>query len=589
MLRMKTSGALWDCSVNPAKPLRFVGPEIPLEEVSRSANNLWIHVNAFFPLSAEPLKCCVIAADVVVDESGPKPLEIWSFLKYCTLAAVTLNQEMKAKEFGVNRDYLIALACVLSDLKNVPSGDPTSDAFGPFQLTKTEWTDFRMRGDNKADFSDLDRLDPLYQVDAAALFAFEATSDLSKALTDPATGGGPYVPDSIDLFLAHMIGATAAIEALKADRAGQGTKPLADIITAAGGNLADLKKRYPRFLNVEGSTTIDQVQAIIEREFDTALERAFTLIRDNTPEDLPKVTAGAGAAPWLTIARQEEAQGIAEPNPRILKYFESIKFNGATPTTHWCGAFVGFCLNQSGNPSAAASVPSTGAALAATWKGWGSQISTHATDIPEGAIVVLSAVESDTSGHVAFFIRSNVTSVTLLGGNQSNRVKESTFPRNRVVHVGWLDVGGPGGGGPASPGTFDLSIVPSSRKAIAKLIIDEFKAAGFGAVQQATALANAIAESNLNPDAHNTVGEDSVGLFQLNRNGGLGTGHSVDKLKDPKTNIGIIIKEAKKFPAFGTATTLDVAVTVFVRKVERPANPADAIVKRLKLAQQILK
>lgn len=587
MLKMKTSGALWDCSVDPPKALRFVGPEIPLEEISRSANNLWVHVNAFFPLSTEPLKCCVIAADVVVDESGPIPLTIWSFLKYCTLAARAINEEMQAKEFGVNRDYLIALASILSDIKNVPSNDTNSDAFGPFQLTKAEWTTFRTRGDNQANYSDLDRLDPLYQVDAATQFAFEATSDLSKALADPATGAGPYVPDSIDLFLAHMIGVGAAIEALKADRRGEGTTPLADFITAAGGNLADLKKRYPRFLDVAGSTTIDQIQAIIEREFDVALERAFTLIRDNTPEDLPKIAPGSGGAPWFAIARQEEASGIAEPNPRILDYFKAIKFTGATPTTHWCGAFVGFCLHESGNAEAAASIPKSGPALAATWKGWGEQISSHATNIPAGAVVVLSSVEADTSGHVGFFVRGNVNSVTLLGGNQSNRVKESTFPRNQVVHVGWLNVDG-ASAADVPAGTFDLSIVSPNRKAIAKLIIDEFKAAGFGPIQQATALANAIAESNLDPDAHNTVGEDSVGLFQLNRNGGLGSGHSVEKLKNPKTNIGIIIKEAKKFAAFGAATTLDVAVTVFVRKVERPANPADAILKRLKLAQKIL-
>jgi len=47
-------------------------------------------------------------------------------------------------------------------------------------------------------------------------------------------------------------------------------------------------------------------------------------------------------------------------------------------------------------------------------------------------------------------------------------------------------------------------------------------------------------ESSLNPFAHNTgtpsKPEDSVGLFQLNRNGGQGSGHSVQELQDPVTN-----------------------------------------------------
>jgi uncharacterized protein (TIGR02594 family) len=383
-----------------------------------------------------------------------------------------------------------------------------------------------------------------------------------------------------------VIGTKPGIEALKADRAGQGTKLIAEIVGGNGGDLAALKKRYPRVLDVAGATTIDQVQAIIEREFDVALERAFALIRDNTPEDLPKVSGAA--APWFKIARQEEAAGIAEPDVRILDYFKAIKFSNATPTTHWCGAFVGFCLKECGNAQAAASVPGQGAALAATWKGWGKEMPTHAPDIPEGAVVVLSAVEADTSGHVGFFVRGNVTSITLLGGNQSNRVKESTYRRNQVAYVGWLDTGG--GVDVTTPSAnLDLSIVPADRKSIANLIIDEFRAAGFGPVQQAAALANAIAESSLNPESHNTYGEDSVGLFQLNRDGGLGTGHSVSELKDPKRNIGIIIQEAKRFPAFGTASNLEIAVDVFVRKIERPANAAARVVERLKLAQQILR
>lgn len=51
------------------------------------------------------------------------------------------------------------------------------------------------------------------------------------------------------------------------------------------------------------------------------------------------------------------------------------------------------------------------------------------------------------------------------------------------------------------------------------------------------------AESTFNANAHNTGTpghpEDSVGLFQLNRNGGQGAGHSVAELKDPKLNAQI--------------------------------------------------
>ncbi len=47
-------------------------------------------------------------------------------------------------------------------------------------------------------------------------------------------------------------------------------------------------------------------------------------------------------------------------------------------------------------------------------------------------------------------------------------------------------------------------------------------------------------ESGGNPRAHTvTANEDSVGLFQLNRAGGLGTGYSVGELADSTTNATI--------------------------------------------------
>src|SRR5678815_2134608 len=53
-------------------------------------------------------------------------------------------------------------------------------------------------------------------------------------------------------------------------------------------------------------------------------------------------------------------------------------------------------------------------------------------------------------------------------------------------------------------------------------------------------VAIAFEESTFNPDARNNRGrEDSVGLFQLNRNGGQGSGYSVEQLKNPELNATI--------------------------------------------------
>lgn len=52
---------------------------------------------------------------------------------------------------------------------------------------------------------------------------------------------------------------------------------------------------------------------------------------------------------------------------------------------------------------------------------------------------------------------------------------------------------------------------------MAQLIVKRFEEAGYGVVQQVAALANAIAESGLDPKIKAAGDEDSWGLFQINR------------------------------------------------------------------------
>ena len=59
-------------------------------------------------------------------------------------------------------------------------------------------------------------------------------------------------------------------------------------------------------------------------------------------------------------------------------------------------------------------------------------------------------------------------------------------------------------------------------------------------------------ESGWNPQAHNTKGEDSVGLGQMNRAGGMGTGYSVAQLMDPSFNMDLMLDHVQKALAGGT-------------------------------------
>ncbi|AUT64889.1 hypothetical protein C2L65_35300 [Paraburkholderia terrae] len=131
----------------------------------------------------------------------------------------------------------------------------------------------------------------------------------------------------------------------------------------------------------------------------------------------------------------------------------------------------------------------------------------------------------------------------------------------------------------------DLSSLPPPKQLVAQTIIDAFANAGFGVIQQVAALANAVAESDLQTTARSHPPEDSVGLFQLNRTGGAGKGYTVAQLQDPGTNIGIAIDAMSKIRAFRSASFLDDAVAVFVRAFERPQNAELEISRRQKIAR----
>jgi hypothetical protein len=124
---------------------------------------------------------------------------------------------------------------------------------------------------------------------------------------------------------------------------------------------------------------------------------------------------------------------------------------------------------------------------------------------------------------------------------------------------------------------------------MAKLIRKRFIEAGFTAEQAEAAVINAFDESRLNPNIRNiTDKEDSVGLFQMNRKGGLGSGYSVEQLQDPNFNIDIAIQAAKKSKSFSKAGTVGEAIEAFVRDIERPANIEKEIAERVALANQPL-
>ncbi|UPU35262.1 TIGR02594 family protein [Geomonas paludis] len=138
-------------------------------------------------------------------------------------------------------------------------------------------------------------------------------------------------------------------------------------------------------------------------------------------------------APWLDIARQEVGQKEVvghEDNPRILAYHATTTLKATDDETPWCSSFVNWCLKQAG-------IKGTDSAAAKSWVHWGMP----SGPVPGAITVICSSKATDrsfsTSGaHVGFLIQETATHFKLLGGNQSNTVKEWSFPKKTWTLLG---------------------------------------------------------------------------------------------------------------------------------------------------------
>lgn len=135
---------------------------------------------------------------------------------------------------------------------------------------------------------------------------------------------------------------------------------------------------------------------------------------------------GRAGFPWYAIARAElgvrEVRGSGD-NPRIVEYLRSTTLDAPAASqdeTPWCSAFANWCVERAG-------AAGTDSAWARSWLTWG-----RATGQPtRGCLVVLE--RGTNAGHVGFFVSRTATTVTLLGGNQSDEVCEATFPLTRLL------------------------------------------------------------------------------------------------------------------------------------------------------------
>lgn len=158
----------------------------------------------------------------------------------------------------------------------------------------------------------------------------------------------------------------------------------------------------------------------------------------------------------MQIARAELRRGVyeipgPESNKRIELYQSTCRWKHSDDAIAWCSSLVNFCIEGGDDIQrvfleGANIIPLVGtkSAQARSWLRWGRVISLqHA---PIGAILILKRGPEpqpgpevvDAKGHTCFFNGwATPHHIEGIGGNQSNMVRSSIYPANKVIGVRW--------------------------------------------------------------------------------------------------------------------------------------------------------
>lgn len=131
---------------------------------------------------------------------------------------------------------------------------------------------------------------------------------------------------------------------------------------------------------------------------------------------------------WLDIAEKEIGVKRNTHTARIIEYWAKFKMSGIkNESVPWCSAFIGFCLESAGIPTASTDKTRTKDS-SQYWLHW---TGGHKLEKPEyGCIAVMTRTGG---GHVGFLIGEDGDNWVLLGGNQGSAVSIAKFPKDRFI------------------------------------------------------------------------------------------------------------------------------------------------------------
>jgi uncharacterized protein (TIGR02594 family) len=209
-----------------------------------------------------------------------------------------------------------------------------------------------------------------------------------------------------------------------------------ELVSAVQARLADLGYYRQPVDGMPGPATsnaiIDfkQAHGLRARSFvgQVTLSRLF----DPAAKMAPKPASSGSDPTWLVEARRllgtREVKGPGD-NPRIMQWAKDLDVWYPGDDTAWCGLFVAHCLRSAGLPDA---MPAN-VLGARKWLDYGATVEPH--NVRTGSICVLWRTHKTKSwhGHVFFVTGTSADAIRGIGGNQSDNVTETWFPKSRLL------------------------------------------------------------------------------------------------------------------------------------------------------------
>ena len=134
---------------------------------------------------------------------------------------------------------------------------------------------------------------------------------------------------------------------------------------------------------------------------------------------------------WLEIAQSSRGLQETTGEPTILGWAKAVGgwvatyFTSSTKMS-WCALFMEHCVTKAGCKGLGQNC-----LTALNWARWG----VPALEAVPGAVLVLDLGKGD--HHVTLYESETDTHYNCIGGNQSNQVKTSSFPKAAVIAMRW--------------------------------------------------------------------------------------------------------------------------------------------------------